>query len=95
MLARPAHDVTASGLELRSRVAVRGRLRAGRVCGGSSSETPPPLQPDPGFHYAGVHAAPREAKRMAAPRRPRATRTTTKAARARALPVGHAVATRR
>jgi hypothetical protein len=32
------------------------------ACGGSSSETPPPLQPDPeGFHYAGVHAAPREA----------------------------------
>jgi hypothetical protein len=25
------------------------------ACGGSSSETPPPLQPDPkGFHYAGV-----------------------------------------
>ncbi|HEX3776272.1 MAG TPA: hypothetical protein VHV51_17490 [Polyangiaceae bacterium] len=28
------------------------------ACGGSSSETPPPLQPDPaGFHYAGVSAA--------------------------------------
>ena len=27
------------------------------ACGGSSSETPPPLQPDPrGFHYAGVSA---------------------------------------
>ncbi len=28
------------------------------ACGGSSSETPPPLQPDPaGFHYAGVSAS--------------------------------------
>ena len=28
------------------------------ACGGSSSETPPPLQPDPaGFHYAGVPAS--------------------------------------
>jgi hypothetical protein len=27
------------------------------ACGGSSSETPPPLQPDPkGFYYAGVSA---------------------------------------
>ncbi len=32
------------------------------ACGGSSSETPPPLQPDPhGFHYAGVTAAAPEA----------------------------------
>jgi len=31
------------------------------ACGGSSSETPPPLQPDPrGFHYAGVSAAARD-----------------------------------
>ena len=31
-------------------VAVAGALAA---CGGSSSETPPPLEPDPrGFHYA-------------------------------------------
>jgi hypothetical protein len=31
------------------------------ACGGSSSETPPPLQPDPiGFHYAGVAAAERD-----------------------------------
>jgi len=30
-------------------------------CGGSSSETPPPLQPDPtGFHYAGVPASKHE-----------------------------------
>ncbi|HTA90792.1 MAG TPA: hypothetical protein VK745_14475 [Polyangiaceae bacterium] len=32
------------------------------ACGGSSSETPPPLQPDPqGFHYAGVTASVPEA----------------------------------
>ena len=31
------------------------------ACGGSSSETPPPLQPDPkGFHYAGVPAKEQE-----------------------------------
>jgi len=31
------------------------------ACGGSSSETPPPLQPDPrGFHYAGVPATERD-----------------------------------
>lgn len=30
-------------------------LAALAACGGSSSETPPPLQPDPkGFHYAGA-----------------------------------------
>ncbi|MES1172981.1 MAG: hypothetical protein ABUL62_01540 [Myxococcales bacterium] len=29
------------------------------ACGGSSSETPPPLQPDPkGFHYASVPPPP-------------------------------------
>jgi len=29
------------------------------ACGGSSSETPPPLQPDPkGFHYASVPLPP-------------------------------------
>lgn len=32
------------------------------ACGGSSSETPPPLQPDPkGFYYAGVPATERGA----------------------------------
>jgi hypothetical protein len=31
------------------------------ACGGSSSETPPPLEPDPrGFHYAGVSATQRD-----------------------------------
>jgi hypothetical protein len=31
------------------------------ACGGSSSETPPPLQPDPvGFRYAGVPAPERD-----------------------------------
>jgi hypothetical protein len=32
------------------------------ACGGSSSETPPPLQPDPkGFHYASVPVNPASA----------------------------------
>jgi len=32
------------------------------ACGGSSSETPPPLEPDPrGFYYAGVSAVQPEA----------------------------------
>ena len=34
-------------------VLVLGAVAALAACGGSSSETPPPLQPDPaGFHYA-------------------------------------------
>jgi hypothetical protein len=39
-------------------VAVAGAVTA---CGGSSSETPPPLQPDPkGFLYAGASASARD-----------------------------------
>jgi hypothetical protein len=39
-------------------VVLAARLLA---CGGSSSETPPPLEPDPrGFHYTGVSAFERE-----------------------------------
>jgi hypothetical protein len=46
------------GLALAPALALTLALAA---CGGSSSETPPPLQPDPqGFHYAGVPAAERE-----------------------------------
>jgi len=46
------------GLRLQLGLALALMLPA---CGGSSSETPPPLQPDPaGFHYAGVPASKHE-----------------------------------
>jgi hypothetical protein len=45
---------------MRYRVLFRVALAAGTLaaCGGSSSETPPPMQPDPvGFRYASVPPA--------------------------------------
>jgi len=42
------------------------------ACGGSSSETPPPLQPDPaGFRYASVAPRPEEAEESDAGSAPR------------------------
>jgi len=51
--------MTLYGCGLGIALALAGTLIA---CGGSSSETPPPLQPDPkGFRYSGVSAFTHEA----------------------------------
>jgi hypothetical protein len=51
--------MTLHGFSLGVLLALAGTQAA---CGGSSSETPPPLQPDPkGFHYAGAAPLEREA----------------------------------
>jgi hypothetical protein len=50
--------MTLYGCGLGIALALAGTLTA---CGGSSSETPPPLQPDPkGFRYSGVSAVTHE-----------------------------------